>query len=105
MLSDFFVAFPFLHEHAELGKSHFDRIFPRGAFSPQEAATQRKAITETDVAQPALGVAGLAMSNLLAHVGVRPAMVAGHSYGELIALTVAGVFSGAELLELSRARE
>ena len=104
MLADLFVAFPFLHEKAALGKSILGRMFPAAAFSPQRAASQREQITDTRVAQPALGIADLAMNALFDRVGVRPGMVAGHSYGELVALTVAGVFSEAELIALSHAR-
>jgi NADP-dependent 3-hydroxy acid dehydrogenase YdfG len=56
------------------------------------------------MAQPVLGIAGLAVNELLTMVGVRPGMAGGHSYGELIALCAAGVFSEADLLELSGIR-
>jgi acyl transferase domain-containing protein/NAD(P)H-dependent flavin oxidoreductase YrpB (nitropropane dioxygenase family)/NADP-dependent 3-hydroxy acid dehydrogenase YdfG len=104
MLADLFVAFPFLQAKADLTKSLLPVIFPAAAFTPQEAATQRAAITDTRVAQPALGMADLAMNELLQRAGVKPAMTAGHSYGELVALTVAGVFSESALIEISRAR-
>ena len=44
-----------------------------------------------DVAQPALGAAGIAILRLLESVGIRGASFAGHSYGEFIALHAAGV--------------
>jgi acyl transferase domain-containing protein/NAD(P)H-dependent flavin oxidoreductase YrpB (nitropropane dioxygenase family)/NAD(P)-dependent dehydrogenase (short-subunit alcohol dehydrogenase family) len=104
MLADLFVAFPFLQAKADLAKSLLPVIFPPSAFTPQEAAAQRAAITDTRVAQPALGMADLAMYALLQRVGVKPAMAAGHSYGELVALTVAGVFSESDLIAISTAR-
>ncbi len=79
-------------------------VFPPPAFTPEEERAQQQAITRTDVAQPALGAADAAMLKLLDRLGVRPAMVAGHSYGEYVALHAAGVFDERTLLELSEAR-
>ncbi len=56
------------------------------------------------MAQPALGAANLAMFNFLTELGGIPAMVAGHSYGEYVALAAAGVFGEDDLLRLSEAR-
>jgi len=46
----------------------------------------------------------LAMARLLGRFGVKPAMAGGHSYGELVALSIAGAFDPAALLALSQAR-
>jgi malonyl CoA-acyl carrier protein transacylase len=77
-------------------------------FPPGEHGTERgrraAALADTRVAQPALGVAGLAMADLLGRCGVRPDAVAGHSYGELVALAWAGSLPAGELVALSRAR-
>src|SRR5262249_42334648 len=87
-----------------LGSSWTPRLFPGGAFTPEDRASQQRDLADTRVAQPALGMADLAMARLLARAGVRPAMVAGHSFGELVALAVAGAFDDQTLLELSEAR-
>ena len=79
-------------------------MFPPTAFSREEKAAQQAAITATDVAQPTLGIASLAMTRLLRRFGVEPDVAAGHSYGELAALAAAGSFDDATLLELSAAR-
>ncbi|MGH3244551.1 MAG: acyltransferase domain-containing protein, partial [Spirillospora sp.] len=55
-------------------------------------------------AQPALGIAGLAVHRLLTAVGVHPDLAAGHSYGELVALCAAGVFDDAAMIGLSAVR-
>ena len=59
---------------------------------------------ETDVAQPAVGAACVAMLGLLRKLGCEPDVLGGHSYGELVALHAAGVLSAAALAELSQAR-
>ncbi len=104
MLAELFVAFPHLRDLVALGARWYERMFPGAAFTPETRIAQLRAITETDVAQPALGIADLAVARLLANVGVAPSMAAGHSYGELVALSVAGTFDAAALIELSTAR-
>lgn len=50
-------------------------------------------LADTRVAQPLLYLADWAWGRALLDAGIRPALVAGHSLGELAALAVAGVFS------------
>ncbi len=104
MLADLFVTFPPLRRFLELGDRWAGAMFPPAAFSKEESARTRAALTDTRVAQPSLGIAGLAMHELLTSLGVHPDHLAGHSYGELVALTAAGALDPAELLELSEAR-
>ncbi|MFI6958711.1 SDR family NAD(P)-dependent oxidoreductase [Nocardia sp. NPDC050408] len=103
MLADLFVAFPRLRTLIADDKVA-GAMFPPAAFSPEDVAGQRAALADTRVAQRALGAAGIAMHQLLTSLGVRPDAVAGHSYGELVALYAAGVFDADELLDLSIAR-
>ena len=79
-------------------------IFPRPGFTEGERAAAFEALKNTDVAQPALGACDVAMMRLLESFGVRPAMVAGHSYGELVALHAAKCLDESNLYKLSRAR-
>ena len=79
-------------------------IYPPAAFTPEEKQRQMHELTDTMVAQPALGAVEIAYHRLLARLGVRPDMTAGHSYAEYVALCAAGVFSEETLLELSAAR-
>ncbi|MFI1369184.1 SDR family oxidoreductase [Streptomyces griseochromogenes] len=104
MLAELFVAFPEVQRYLQLGREWAGRLHPPAAFSPTVAAEQRTRITDTRVAQPVLGIAGLAVHELFGRAGVRPDMVAGHSYGELVALCAAGAFAPATLLELSAER-
>ncbi len=104
MLSDLYAAFPHLRELLALGAEYVDRIFPPTAFSQEERGQQQRAVTDTRVAQPALGIADLSVHRLLSEFGVVPDVVAGHSYGELVALCAAGSFDERDLLMLSEAR-
>ncbi|MGH9126490.1 MAG: SDR family NAD(P)-dependent oxidoreductase [Acidimicrobiales bacterium] len=108
MMADLFVAFPRLRRHLEqlrTGERDLTGVmFPPAAFGLDELAAQRAAITDTRVAQPTLGVAGLAMHELLGTVGVQPDLAGGHSYGELVALAAAGALDPDDLVSLSEAR-
>ncbi|HEV8339408.1 MAG TPA: beta-ketoacyl synthase N-terminal-like domain-containing protein, partial [bacterium] len=79
-------------------------LFPPPAYSPKEERAQRHALTQTWYAQPALGAADYALFTLLSAVGVRPAMVGGHSYGEYVALCAGGSLEFSDLIRLSEAR-
>ncbi|MGH3670082.1 MAG: type I polyketide synthase, partial [Pseudonocardiaceae bacterium] len=104
MLAELFTTFPHLQRLLDLGHHWSGIMFPPAAFSAEDTARQRAALTDTRVAQPALGIAGLAMYHLLTSLGVHPDHLAGHSYGELVALAAAGALEPTALLELSRAR-
>jgi acyl transferase domain-containing protein/NAD(P)H-dependent flavin oxidoreductase YrpB (nitropropane dioxygenase family)/NAD(P)-dependent dehydrogenase (short-subunit alcohol dehydrogenase family)/acyl carrier protein len=105
MLADLFMAFPRLQRLLRLAEGRYAPVmFPPTAFSREETARQKAAITDTRVAQPTLGIAGLAMAEVLGSLGVRPDMAGGHSYGELVALCTAGAFGEDDLLGLSEAR-
>ncbi len=76
-------------------------IFPAATLSQAKKDEQQSQLTSTDVAQPALGVCDLAMLKLLNSFGLKADMVAGHSYGEYVALHAGGVFNDQDLLKLS----
>ena len=81
-----------------------DVVFPRPVFDEAARSEQRARLTATEWAQPALGAASLALLAILREAGVRPAAVAGHSFGELTALHAAGVLTSEDLLRLARRR-
>ncbi|GLZ36142.1 hypothetical protein Lesp02_83290 [Lentzea sp. NBRC 105346] len=80
------------------------RVFPVPVFSDAERASQQEALTATEWAQPALAAASLAQLALLDSLKVSPDAVAGHSFGELVALHTAGAFSADSLVRLARCR-
>lgn len=104
MAADLFVTFGGLDDLLDTAAPWLDALFPPTAFGKDERAAQQAAITATNVAQPTLGIASLAITRLLRSVGIEPAMAGGHSYGELAALAAAGSFDDASLLALSAAR-
>ncbi len=79
--------------------SHF--VFPPPSFTNEEREVALNALKATNVAQPALGVCGVATMRLLESFGVRPDLTAGHSYGELVALHAAGSLEETSLYRLS----
>jgi acyl transferase domain-containing protein/NAD(P)H-dependent flavin oxidoreductase YrpB (nitropropane dioxygenase family) len=103
-LAELFVAFPELRQYLEMGERWSGRLFPPAAFDPERERQQSDMLRDTRAAQPALGICGLAVSDLLGRLGVSPDMSGGHSYGELVALSVAGAFNPATLLDLSEQR-
>lgn len=104
MTADLFVTFGGLDDLLADAAPWADALFPPQAFGPDARAAQQAAITATNVAQPTLGIASLAITRLLRSVGIEPVMAGGHSYGELAALAAAGSFDDATLLALSAAR-
>ena len=104
MLAELFVAFPELQCYLRLGRNEADVLHPPTAFDEAGRTAQDERIRDTRIAQPALGVTGLAVDHLLRSLGLSPDAVAGHSYGELVALASAGALDPETLLTASRER-
>jgi len=81
-----------------------DAVYPRSVFDDESRARQDAALTQTDVAQPALGAISAGMLSILRRFGVTCDVVAGHSFGELTALHAAGRMDETTLHTLSIAR-
>ena len=71
---------------------------------PRSSATARRELTDTHVAQAALGATELAYLRVLETLGIVPELTAGHSYGEFVALAAAGGIDVQQLLRVSEAR-
>ncbi|MBN1226450.1 MAG: SDR family NAD(P)-dependent oxidoreductase, partial [Deltaproteobacteria bacterium] len=88
----------------KIGRALSDYIFPRPVFTDEEKADQQKALTRTSIAQPAIGAVSVALCQLLSELKICPDMVAGHSYGEYVALWAGGSLTEESLMLLSEAR-
>jgi acyl transferase domain-containing protein/NAD(P)H-dependent flavin oxidoreductase YrpB (nitropropane dioxygenase family) len=104
MLAELLTHFPELADLLRYAPGVVPAVFPPRAFDEARLAAQQDAVTDTSVAQPALGLLESALCLLLGELGVKPDFLAGHSYGELVALSQAGAFDLATLVELSHAR-
>ncbi len=72
--------------------------------APQQAAFAEQQLAQTAYAQVALFVVEYALAQWWQHYGVRPVAVLGHSLGEYVVATLAGVFSLQDALRLVVAR-
>ncbi len=113
MLADLAVAFPEVRGGFEAFDSALRRlgrppvgplVFGSPVFADADRDRRKADLLPPDVAQPAIGAASLGLLALLKTLGVTPDVVAGHSYGELVALHAAGAYSAEALAELSEAR-
>ncbi|MEV5874880.1 SDR family NAD(P)-dependent oxidoreductase [Streptomyces sp. NPDC052101] len=104
MLADLLVHLPELRHYLDLGRTHADALHPPAAFDDTARERRAAALTDTRIAQPALGITGLAAHAFLTAAGIQPDQAAGHSYGELAALAAAGALDPETLLELSAER-
>ncbi|MEW2546752.1 SDR family oxidoreductase [Streptomyces sp. NPDC047002] len=86
------------------GRALHTVVFPTPCFTDEERAARRARLTATEWAQPALAVHSLALLDLVGRLGLRPDCVAGHSFGELVALHAAGALDAGPLVRLARRR-
>jgi len=116
MLRDFACQFPQFHDVLTVANRIFhnsgepgsrplsDLIYPHPAFSEEIRQHQTAALQSTQVAQPAIGAVSLGLLKVLEYFGLHPAYVAGHSYGELVALYASGVLDVETFFALSKLR-
>ncbi len=109
MGSDLAMAFPRAREvwdeiagsPAGAGLKLHDLAFPPQPFDEEEAHAQSARLTQMQNAQPAIAAVTLAQLALLDRLGLSADMVAGHSFGEVMALHLAGVFDGEAALDIA----
>jgi acyl transferase domain-containing protein/NAD(P)H-dependent flavin oxidoreductase YrpB (nitropropane dioxygenase family)/NAD(P)-dependent dehydrogenase (short-subunit alcohol dehydrogenase family) len=113
MLKDLAIQFPDIRATVEqanavlqdlLERPLSSYMFPPPMFTKEEEEAAREALTDTRIAQPALGAIEAGLFSLLSSMGVQPDFVAGHSYGEYVALYSAGVLALEDFIRLSEAR-
>lgn len=79
-------------------------LAPPAAFTDAARAAQTQALADTAVAQPAIAAVSTGLLDLAVRVGLTPARVAGHSFGEFVALHAAGALDRRGLLRLAATR-
>ena len=116
MLGDLAMQFPAFHDALLKADQAFseqtggtqgrlsDMIHPRPKFDETARTADIAALQATEIAQPALGAVSLGAARVLEQFGVKAVAAAGHSFGELTALSVAGVLAEEDLHRLSRLR-
>ena len=113
MLRELSLYFPEIRTHfAAADMALADRLerplsnfaFPIPCFGEAEEHDATAALTRTEIAQPALAAASVAVCDVLRTLGVFPAMAGGHSFGEYAALWCGGGLDEPELYRLAEAR-
>lgn len=79
-------------------------IYPPSAYSAEAEKQNQALLTNTQVAQPAIGAVAAGFMDLAARLGLKPTIAAGHSYGEYAALHCAGVLNREDFFTLSATR-
>ena len=87
-----------------LGFDLRDKLYPRAPATDEKAPAYLKEFNAPLVTQPAIFVTELALGYTLVELGVLPSGLAGHSIGEFVAATLAGVFAEADALKLIATR-
>ncbi|MEW6349527.1 MAG: SDR family NAD(P)-dependent oxidoreductase [Thermodesulfobacteriota bacterium] len=73
--------------------------FPVLGANPEQNSDQTDMVKDTQLLQPMILTANVAIFRLVLKMGLKPAAVAGHSLGEYAACVAAGVFSFRDALE------
>ncbi len=97
-------AFPQLNNLLSEYSKEAPYIYPGKSFAPKCKQQQQEDLKQTKITQPALGAISMAYYELLRWCGLTVDAFAGHSYGEIVALSAGGAFDVAELAHLSRKR-
>lgn len=108
MLRDLACRFPAMLQALDLaneasGRSErlSDWIYPPPAYSADARRAQDERLRATEVAQPALAAVCLGALEVLREFGIEPQMAAGHSFGEVVALSAARVLSPADAIRVA----
>lgn len=75
-----------------------DLLFTKGGETPERLAEMQDAIRQTEVTQPAMLTADIALARLLKLFGIEPGAACGHSLGEYGALVAGDVLSSRDAL-------
>ncbi len=81
----------------DAGASLLAALYPAEPYDEVEA---QALLTRTEVCQPAMAALGLALGQWLKELGVEPTVVLGHSLGEFVASSVAGMLPAEDAVRL-----
>ena len=74
------------------GQNLTDTLWSKAGETKEQIAAREEAIRKTEMTQPAMLTADIAMMRLLSSFGIKPDVVMGHSLGEYAAAVAAGIF-------------
>ncbi|MFG5379588.1 ACP S-malonyltransferase, partial [Yoonia sp. R2-816] len=95
----------FAADYDFLGTAKLHEIaFPASAYDDDTRRTQSARLNQTENTQPAIAVVALAHLRMLQALGIKADCMAGHSFGELMALHAAGSLSERNTVQLARLR-
>ena len=109
MLKDLTAIFPEMSESIQkadkvlknrIPKLLSEYIYPPSVATAEEEKLHLKELTETNIAQPALGAVEAGLLKIMKLFKIEADMLAGHSLGEYVALYAGGVFEEEVLYEL-----
>lgn len=95
---------------ADLGEMRFagesirEVVFPSEPMDEKEAKAAFFKLSGADWTNPTISVAGEAIFKLLEKMGVRPDVVAGHSFGDVSTFRAAGILSDRDMIHATRHR-
>ena len=75
-----------------IGQNLTDTLWSKPGETKEQIAAREAAIKKTEMTQPAMLTADIAMMRLLSSFGLKPDVVMGHSLGEYAAAVAAGIF-------------
>ena len=75
-----------------IGQNLTDTLWSKPGETKEQIAAREAAIKKTEMTQPAVLTADIAMMRLLSSFGIKPDVVMGHSLGEYAAAVAAGIF-------------
>ncbi len=75
-----------------IGQNLTDTLWSKPGETKEQIAVREAAIKKTEMTQPAVLTADIAMMRLLSSFGIKPDVVMGHSLGEYAAAVAAGIF-------------
>ncbi|MFC1812467.1 beta-ketoacyl synthase N-terminal-like domain-containing protein, partial [Thermodesulfobacteriota bacterium] len=113
MFKDLVIAMPEMYPLFEMADRKLDGcykkplsryIYPIPVFSDKERLQHQEELNDSHVAQPVMGLINLVAFDILKTYNIKPDILAGHSFGEYVALCIAESISKEDFIRLSEIR-